>query len=446
MVQVKSAGCTTINYGSIDVGERILGGGNYLQKLMDVEAALARVQAELGVIPQEAADEITRKAHVELLDIAEYERQMAVTGHPLVCLIRVYKDICEGELGEFVHYGTTTQDITDTALVLQMKEVWGVIDRKAQQVLNLLRERAIQYRSLVCMGRTNDQQAVPITLGFRIAGWYDELARDLERMRDAEKRIFVGQFGGAVGTLASLGEIGVRVRDGLMQELGLETPAIAWYASRDRLTEYVTVLTMIIMTLARIGNEVYINSKTEVGELTEGFKAGKVGSSTMPHKRNPFIAGRLSSYGKIARSCIVSTLSCMDATNERDCRELFVEAYPIEDISKLADAALDTAIELLSGLQVHEDAISRNLHCTGGLVFAEALMIRLADEFGRLEAHEMIYQLAQKAISEGLNFRTLLLKDEVIGKRVTAEELDRIMNPQGYIGLSEYFVDVAVGK
>lgn len=445
-MQVKSAGNTTLNYGSVDVGEHVLGGGNYLQKLMDVEAALARVQARLGVIPQEAAEEITRKANVELLDIAEYERQMALTGHPLVCLIRVYKDVCEGKHGEFIHYGATTQDIMDTALMLQLKEVWGVVERKVEKVLALLKDLAIRYRSLVCMGRTNDQQALPITLGFRFAGWYDELTRDLDRMKSAEKRVFVGQFGGAVGTLASLGEVGVRVRDGLMQELGLEIPVIAWYASRDRLVEYVTDLTMVVTTLARIGNEIYINSKTEVGELTEGFKAGKVGSSTMPHKRNPFIAGTLSGYGKIARSSIVDMLSVMDATNERDCRTLFVEAYPVENISKLADAALDVTVGLLSGLEVHEDAITRNLHCMGGLVFAEALMIRLAGEFGRLEAHEMIYQLAQKAIGEGLNFRTLLLNDQVIGQRITAEELDRIMDPKGYIGLSEYFVDVTVGK
>ena len=221
-------------FKSEDVARRIFGGENTIQTQMDVEAALARVQARLGVIPQAASDEINRKCHVELLDVEEYNRQYQITNHPLVCLIRVYAGICDGDAGEYIHFGTTTQDIMDTARMLQLKQAYELITEKAVRLRGRIAELARRYKGLVMMGRTNDQQALPITLGFKMATWADELDRSIERLEGSRDRIFVGSFFGAAGTLASLEEKGLDIKRELMRELGLGDARIMWFTSRDR--------------------------------------------------------------------------------------------------------------------------------------------------------------------------------------------------------------------
>ena len=445
MAKYEGVGLTCGAYPSRDIGEKIFGGENTLQQEMNVEAALARAQAKLGIIPAAAAEEITKKCDVTLLDEAEHRRQVEITNHPLMPLIRVYSAICENGAGEYIHYGATSQDIADTALIPQLRQAYSVVEEKTARLRDILAEKARTYRSLVMMGRTNDQQALPITLGFKMASWVDELNRSIERLAQAKKRIFVGQFAGAVGTLASLEEQGLEVQRALLEELELGVPDIAWYSSRDRLAELVSMLSILCAGLGRFGNEVYNGQRSEVNELAEGFVQGRVGSSTMPHKRNPFVSGRLVAYARQARTLVPDMLCCMEATNERDCRTLFMENDVLAKAFLITDCALDTAIDLFANLEVHENGVARNLDLLGGLVFAEALMMRLSKEFGRLEAHEMIYQLAQKAIGEGKSFRELLLADSVIGEKITADELDTIMNPAHYIGLSETFVDRVCG-
>ena len=441
MAKFEGIGLSCGQYPSRDIGEKIFGGENTLQQQMYVEAALARAQAKLGIIPQEAADEITRKCDVTLLDADEHRRQVEITNHPLVPLIRVYSAVCDDGYGEYIHYGATSQDIGDTALMLQLKQAYEVVLDKTRRLTGILSEKAAAYKSLVMMGRTNDQQALPITLGFKIASWVDELRRSEERLEMLRDRVFVGQFAGAVGTLASLEENGLEVQRLLLEDLGLGVPDIAWYTARDRLAELVSDLSILTCSLGRFGNEVYNGSKSEVNEMAEGFVQGRVGSSTMPHKRNPFVSGVLVAYARQSRQVTADVLSCMEATNERDCRTLFYENDVIAKAFLLADCALDTAIRLFKDMEVHEIYIKRNLELLGGLVFAEALMMRLSKEFGRLEAHEMIYQIAQKAIGENRSFREMLITDPVIGARISADELNEIMRPENYIGLSEYFVD-----
>lgn len=435
------------HFGSIDVAQKVMGGKNFAQYVMTVEAALARVQAEIGMIPQDAADEITKKCDVELINADEYSQQLEITGgQVMVALIRAYNSICDNNLGQYIHYGTTSQDITDTSVVLMQRDAYEIILKKSKQLLEVLCEKAKKYRSLVMMGRTNDQQALPITLGFKFASWADEMERSIERMEAAKERMFVGQFHGAVGTLASLGEDGIIVRDNLMRELGLGIPKMAWYSARDRFAEYVFQLSCLTCTLGRFGNEIYINNKSEVNELAQGFKAGNVGSSTMPHKRNPFVSARLAAYGRYARTTTADALMLMESTNERDVRTLSVEYHAIERAAELADASLDIAIPLISNMEVHEVNIKKNLDLLGGLVFSEAVMMRLSKTFGRLEAHEMMYEHAQKAIEENLVFKDLLLSDSRITSQIPVEELEEIMKNEKYIGLSEYFVDVVAGK
>ena len=446
MKKYEGFGLACGNFKSVDVAEKIFGGENTIQKMMEVEAALARAQAAIGVIPGEACEEICRKCHVELLDEEEFRRQYQITNHPLVPLVRCYAAICEGNAGEYIHFGTTTQDISDTATMLQLKEACGVIIEKAKELRVVLAKKSRQYQKLIMMGRTNDQQAMPITLGFKMASWVDELDRGIERMEQSQERIFVGQFAGAVGTLASLEKNGIEIQRRLMEEVGLGTPKIAWYSSRDRLAELVSNLCILTCSLGRFANEVYIGQKSEVNELAEGFRPGRVGSSTMPHKRNPFVPGQIVAYARLARSVMTDVLTAMEGTNERDCRSLGLEHEILAKSCSLADAALDQSLLLMTELEVHEENIRRNLELLNGLIYAEALMMRLSSRYGRLEAHEMVYEIAQKAISEKKNFKELLLADPRVGSEISEEELREIMNPAHYIGLAEYFVDRVIGQ
>ena len=445
MGRFEGIGLACGKFPSVDVGQKIFGGENTIRQQMRTEAALARAQAALGVIPQAACDEIVRKCDVSLINEEDYFAQLKKTGHPLVCLIRVYSAICEGGAGEYVHFGTTTQDITDTATMVQLKQAYEVVEEKGRRFRDLAAAKARKYRDLVMMGRTNDQQALPITLGFKIASWVDEMDRCLERMAEGKKRIFAGQFFGAVGTLASLEEHGLEIQRRMMEELGLEVAPMQWFASRDRLAELVGNLSILTASLGRVGNEIYNEQRSEVNELAEGFRPGKVGSSTMPHKRNPFVPGRLATYGRQIRSCMAEILTAMEATNERDVRTLGLESEVLARTFCITDAALDTALDLVENMEVHEDAIARNLDLLHGLVFAETVMMRLSGAYGRLEAHEMVYEIAQRAISEHRSFRELLLADPKVSSQITPEELDVLMDPARYTGLAGYFVDQVAG-
>lgn len=447
MARFEGIGMSCSSYGSHDVGNRIFGGENTVQTQMRVEAALAKVQAELGIIPREAAEEIEKKCDQRLIPEEKYLEQIRVTGgHPLVALVRLYGDLCENGYGQYVHYGTTTQDILDTSYMLQLKQAYEIIQEKTQTLRDVIAALARKHRNTVVMGRTNDQQALPITLGFRLSSWVDELDRSIQRLEEDKGRIFVGQFGGAVGTLASLEDKGIAVRDGLMRELGLNVPRIAWFSARDRMVEMCGNITLLMGALGRIGNEVYNASKTEVNEYAEGFRMGKVGSSTMPHKRNPFQSARIVTNARLARSVMTDAYAAMDGTYERDARSLVMEADFQTRCFLIADGTLDLTIDLMEHLEIHDADIQRNLDHLHGLVFAETVMMALADRYGRLEAHEMVYQVAQKAISEQCSFRDLLLADPKISAVLTAEELDEMMVPDRYIGLSEYFVDEICGK
>lgn len=441
MRRFREFGMVCGNFKSVDVGEKVFGGENTIQMQMNIEAALARAQAKLGIIPVEAAEEITKKCDVSLLDEEEYRKQFKITKHVLMCLIRTYSDICENNARQYLHYGATTQEVVDTAMMLQLKQAYKIIEEKTELLRKKIADKARVYRSFVCMGRTNGQQAMPITLGFRMASWADELDRSLERMEQAKERIFVGAFFGAVGTLASLKEFGISLQKIFLEELGLGIPKISWYASRDRLTELISILCMLTGTLGRIGNEIYVSSISEIGEMTEAFTKGKVGSSTMPHKRNPVLAYGIVANARLSRSIMMDGLAIMENVDERDGRTLSMESEPLTKSCLIADATLDAAINLIDGLEVHERNIKRNMDILGGLVFSEAIVMKLSREFGRMKAHEMIYELSQKAILEERDFREVLFEDDVINDKITKTELIELMSAENYIGLAEYFVD-----
>lgn len=439
------AGMEEEYYGSRDVLEGVFGGANTIQKMMDVEAALAWAECRAGLVPEQYAGEIQEKCSVKLLDEAVYTEARRTTGHPLMGMLRAYKAICSKEAGEYIHYGATTQDISDTAMILQLREAWDIVEDKTRRLREILAGKAREYRSLVMIGRTNDQQAMPITLGFKISTWIDELDRCLERMEQGRERIFVGQFAGAVGTMASLEQEGPRVQKLLLERLGLAAPKISWFATRDRLAEFTFDLAMICGAVGRMGNEVYNEQRSEVNELAEGYALGKVGSSTMPHKRNPFLPGRLAGRGRIAGTLVMRAMQCLENTNERDCRTLCIEPYHLKEICCLADGTLDIALELFGQMEVHEDQIRYNLEILQGLIYSEALMMRLAEAYGRMEAHELVYELAMAAIAQKRQLKELALADSRVTAHLTAEELENLMRPEHYTGLAEHFVDQVAG-
>ncbi len=426
---------------STEASRRIFSDENTVQKWLDVEAALARVEARLGIIPQEAADEINRKAKVELFDLDEMKQEMDRTSHPIVPLLRGIKKVCDGDAGEYVHWGATTQDIVDTGTVLQLREVLDEIEAATRQLLGNVANLAEKHKSTVMVGRTHGQQALPITFGFKAAQWAAELCRNLERFGEMRRRVLVGQFSGAVGTLAALGSQGDNVQRGLMDELDLACPEITWHTSRDRIAELVCVLAICTSTVGRMAHEVYSLQKTEFAELEEPFSPGKVGSSTMPHKRNPPACETIVAIAKILRSTAPLALEAMMTEHERDKIGLQTEREFVSRACCMADAAAKKAVAVMSNLTVRPQNMERNLWLQKGLLMSEPVMMALGAKFGRQKAHEMVYEVCMKAFEADSPLKESLLEHPEIRKNLTSDEIDGLLDPRDYTGLAESFVD-----
>jgi len=426
---------------STEVGRRIFSDANTVQKWMDVEAALARVQARLGIIPAEAATEIQRVARVELLDLAAMKREMDRTSHPIVPLLRAIQDLCKADAGEYVHWGATTQDIMDTGTVMQVREILDEIEVGMKLVLAHVCTLAKRHRSTVMAGRSHGQQALPITFGFKAAGWAAEIERNLDRLRDMRPRVLIGQFSGAVGTLAALGDQGDAVQRGLMEELGLGLPSITWHTSRDSVAELTCTLAICVSTLGKIAHEVYSLQKTELAELEEPFSPGKVGSSTMPHKRNPPACEGIVALARLVRASAGLGIETMLADHERDKIVLQMEREFLGRTCCMVEAAVRKTAAVMRDLTVRPDNMMRNLGIQKGLLMSEPVMFALSDRFGKQAAHEMVYELCMTAFEEGTPLKDALLAHPTIGQQLEIGEIDRMLDPRGYTGMAEIFVD-----
>ena len=420
---------------------RIFSDENVVQKWLDVEAALAKVQAELGVIPDGAAAEIRRKSKIEYYDLDAMKREMDRTSHPIVPLLRAIKDVCEGDAGEYVHWGTTTQDIMDTGTVLQIREALDEIEPNLRKMIKSAAELARTHRSTVMAARSHGQQALPITFGFKVAGWVAELGRNLERFGQMRQRVLIGQFSGAVGTLAALGEDGDAVQSRLMAELGLINPPITWHTSRDCMAEITCTLAMCVASIGKIAHEIYSLQKTEVAELEEPFSTGKVGSSTMPHKRNPPTCEGIVAIARIVRGIVPMAIEGMMAEHERDKVVLQVEREYISRLFSLTDAAVKKMNYVLAGLTVQPANMRRNLDIQKGLLMSEPVMMALGHKLGRQMAHELVYEICMDAFTRDEPLREALLKNPEISSRISESELDAMLDPSSYLGMAETFVD-----
>ena len=431
---------------STEATRRIFSDEQTVQKWLDVEAALAKVQARLGIIPEAAAREIQAKAKVDLIDLVDLKKEMDRTSHPIVPLLRAMKKVCSGDAGEYIHWGATTQDIIDTGTVLQIKEALVEIEKNTRKVHANVCTLAQTYRDLTMVARSHGQHALPITFGFKAAVWAEELRRNLDRLAQMKARVLVGQFAGAVGTLAALGDQGVDVQEALFVELGLACPEIAWHVSRDGIAELACVIAICTSTLGKIAHEIYSLQKTETAELEEPFAMGKVGSSTMPHKRNPPTCETIVAISKVVRSTAPLGLEAMMAEHERDKIALQVEREFISRMCCMADAAATKLAFVTGNLTVRGDNMEKNLFIQKGLLLSEAVMMRLGDKFGRQEAHEIVYEVSMAVFENGGTFKDGLLQDPRIGENLSASEIDAMLDPHAYTGAAGLFVDRVVAN
>lgn len=412
-----------------------------VQKWLDVEAALARAEARLGIIPEEAAQEITKKADVKNMDLSRMGEEIQHTSHPIVPLIRQLASVCDKDYGQYVHWGATTQDIMDSANVLQIKEAIELIEDYIRSIQEELLRLVQEHRKTVLAGRTHGQHALPVTFGYKAAVWLEEMNRHAQRLSQIKDRLLIGQFSGAVGTLASIRKDGLKLQEYIMEELGLKLPNISWHASRDNFAEFASFLGLVTSTVGKIANEVVHLQKTEFGELEEPFKMGKVGSSTMPHKRNPSKTQNIVTVSRLLRHEIAAFYEAMIHQHERDMISWQMEWKLIPEVCLLASAALSSTITVLEGLVVNADRMLRNLELTNGLIISEAVMIQLGEFIGRQKAHDVVYEACMKAYEENIPLLDLLKQREDIMSHITEEQLEEIFQIEQYIGYSVEYAD-----
>ena len=416
-----------------------------LQRWLDVEAALARAEAAVGLVPPEAAEEIMRKARAEHFDAAAIKRGIDSTLHPLVPVIKQLAAICAGEAGRYVHWGATTQDIMDTAAVLQMRDALSVFDDTVEKLRALLVGLARAHRDTPMAGRTHGQQALPITFGFKVAVWLAELLRHRQRLAQAKSRALVGQFGGAVGTLAGLNESGIdalEVQALLMAELGLPAPVIAWHSSRDGFVELLQVLSMFAALCGRIAREIIELQKVEIAELEEPFEAGNVGSSTMPQKRNPMLCESIVTLARLCREKNATALDLLLVNDhERDWSSNQMEWALIPEVFIMAQGALKLSCRVLGSLRVHSERMLENMRISGGLLLSERVMFALGERYGRQVAHDLVYRCAMTSFDDKRQFIDVLLESEEVAAVLSRERLADLLDPRQYTGLATEFVD-----
>jgi 3-carboxy-cis,cis-muconate cycloisomerase len=427
-------------YGTADM-RAVFDDMHLLQLWLDVEVALAQAEAELGIVPGEAAGEIARAARAETLDSNRLKLLVDQTVHPIVPLIRVLKDACQGDAGEYIHWGATTQDIMDTAMVLQVKEAQAILSDRTARLVAVLAGLAAEHRDTVMVGRTHGQQGPPVTLGYKMAVWLAEMQRHRQRLEQARPRVLVGQLGGAVGTLASLGEDALQVQAGMMHILGLDVPLITWHTSRDGLAEFTSILGMIASSAGKIAAEIINLQRSEIGEVEEPFTQGKVGSSTMPHKRNPMVCEAALALSRMVIRTVPLALDAMIQDHERDWTSDHLEWAYLGEVCIMTDAALKLVTGVLDGLAVLPERMRENLSLQGGLALSEAIMLALGKYVGRQSAHDIVYECAMRALEEKLPFQEVLLEHSLVAARLSDEEVQSLLDPVHYTGLSGQFVD-----
>lgn len=412
-----------------------------LQGWLDVIAALAEAQAELGIIPAEALPEIRRVCRVELLDMAALQRAYAETGHSTLGLINELKQLCSGPAGEWIYYGATVQDISDSYTAAALRKVWAIVFRDLRQIESDLLNLAVAHRATPMAGRTHGQPGLPITFGYKVSVWLAEIRRHVERLKDVSRRMGEGQLSGGVGSLSAYGERGLDLQTNFLARLGLRPPLISWTSARDTQYEFLHLLAMIASTFDKIGHEVYNLQRPEIGEVREGFVPGTVGSITMPHKRNPEIAEQLGSLARLIRHNVNALSESLAHEHERDGRSWKVEWGVIGPVCGLTGALLRLSRTMCAHLEVDSASMLANLDATRGNVFSESVMLALAKFTGRQTAHDLVYTAALAAAPNRRPLKEALLENPAVTRHLPAADLDRLFDYKRVMGACLQFVD-----
>jgi|TARA_B100002051_G_scaffold27846_1_gene21704 adenylosuccinate lyase len=418
---------------------------NTNQIVMNIEAALARAQASQGIIPEWAAEEITKKAEVRYMPKTEVDAENEFVRHRLVSRLNVWKRSLDNGAEEYLHYGATTVDIFDTVLVLQIKASLGILIDDLIEIENLLLKLTKDNIETYMAGRTIGQHALPITFGKKTSTWLAENRRNIERLKAVEEKINRSVIlKGAVGTYLGLGPKGIETELLMSQELGLGTPYIAdWHGVRDVFAEYALTLALISKSFGRIGDELTLLQMTEIGETLEnlGFKA--IGSSTMPHKKNPRGPGNLVNFSRIIPRQSEIILDDMVNSFERDQPR---SDETLKDISITAELMTNTAIRLLNELEVNKDVMRKNLNITNGLILSQRVTYFLADIIGKDTAESMIHDIAMKAIAENISLSDAIKNDKIASQYFTDQDLKNLLDPETYIGLAIEQVEIIINQ
>jgi 3-carboxy-cis,cis-muconate cycloisomerase len=429
------------NIFSTDAMRQVWSDENRTAKYLDIERALAIVQGRLGIIPQEAADEIVRHCDIGKIDMDKLRAQTERIGYPVLGVVSQLNALCRDKLGEYCHWGATTQDITDTATVLQIREGLALVEADLEAIANALAKLARQYRDTPVVGRSNLQQAIPVTFGYKMATILAAIDRHRERLAQLKPRVLVGEFGGACGTLASIANGAMATQSGLMAELGLGQPAIAWHTVRDNIAEVGCFLGLVGGTLGKIAMDIKLMMQTEVAEVYEPFAHGRGSSSTMPQKRNPISSCYIHGAVSVVRQHAAALMDAMIADHERSTGPWEIEWIALPEAFCLTAGALRQTRFVLEGLEVDAARMRANIDITNGLVMSEAVMMGLGPFVGREYAHDLVYDICREAIRSNRPLLDLLAEHPEINRHLDRAALARLCDPANYLGEAGVMVD-----
>ena len=434
------------NIFSTDAMRFVWSDENRTAKYLDIERALAKVQGKLGIIPQAAADEIIRNGEFSKIDMVKLREQTERIGYPVLGVVSQINALCRDKLGECCHWGATTQDITDTAAVLQIREGLDIVEADLRDISRLLADLSLRFRDTPVIGRSNLQQAIPVTFGFKCASILAGIERHLERLEQLRPRVLMGEFGGACGTLASIEKGAMETQAGLMQELGLAQPDIAWHTVRDTIAEVGAFLGMVGGSLGKIAMDVKLMMQSEVGEVYEPFAPGRGSSSTMPQKRNPISSCYIHAAVSVVRQHAASLMDAMIADHERSTGPWEIEWIALPEAFCLTAGALRQTKFVLAGLEVDADQMRANIDLTKGLVMSEAVMMGLGPYIGREYAHDLVYELCREAIKTKKPLLDLLVAHPEINQHLDRAALARLCDPANYLGQAGVMVDKVLAR
>ncbi len=437
----------TGRYGSPEM-RRIFDEENRLQKMLDVEAALAWAHSQVGNIPKEDAQKIVEKAstkYVKLSRVKEIENEIR---HDIMALVRALAEAC-GSSGEYVHLGATSSDMLDTATALQLKEAINIIEERLNELESVLLARAEKHKMSIMMGRSHGQHALPTTFGFKVAVWTREVSRHIQRLRDCKGRLLAGKMSGAVGTQAGLGPEALKIQELVMERLGISAADISTQiVQRDRYAELTCILAILASTLDNIASEIRELQRPEIAEAFEAFEQKKqVGSSTMPHKRNPMISERICGLAKLLRSLVTPALENVPTWHERDLTQSSCERFVIPEECILIDYVLILMTRVLKGLEVDEERMRKNMEITQGRMMSEAVMLAIAKKgLGRQKAHELTRELAIKSHNEQQAFKDVLAENSTVKELLSPDEIEYVMDPRNYLGTAPQQIGLVIEK